>query len=354
LREGEAVGIFPEAGISYTYAVRALMPGTAALARDTGAPIVPLALWGMQRIASVGRPVDGKGPRPSFRRGRRVDVAFGAPLSVAPDEDVVAATQRLGLALTDLLEGLQRHPAHLPRPGEHAPWYPAHLGGHAPDRAEALGLDEVPRTAVPPSWGPAYDAEMNTPDPKTTLVDGLARLQAQVLGKLAGLSEYDLRRPVTPSGTNLLGVVKHLASVQAGYFGATFGRPFPQDLPWLAEDAEVNADMWVTPEESTASVTDLYGASWEHAQGTFGALDLDATGKVPWWPPERRVVTLHQILVHVTTETARHAGHLDIVRETIDGDVGRYEGDPNVPGFDLTDWAAYRAKVEAAARAAAD
>ena len=157
LREGEAVGIFPEAGISYAYAVRALMPGTAALARDTGAPIVPLALWGMQRIASVGRPVDGKGPRPSFKRGRRVDVAFGAPLTVGPDEGLVAATERLGRALTDLLEGLQRHPAHVPRPGEHAPWYPAHLGGHAPDRAEALGLDEVPRTAVPPSWGPPID-----------------------------------------------------------------------------------------------------------------------------------------------------------------------------------------------------
>ena len=120
----------------------------------------------------------------------------------------------------------------------------------------------------------AYDAGVNTPDPKTTLVEGLAKLQAQVLGKLAGLSEYDLRRPVTPTGTNLLGVVKHLASVQAGYFGATFGRPFPQALPWLAEDADTNADMWVTPDESTASITDLYRASWEHAQETIDGLEL--------------------------------------------------------------------------------
>jgi hypothetical protein len=194
---------------------------------------------------------------------------------------------------------------------------------------------------------------VNTPDPKTTLVDGLAKLQAEVLGKLAGLSEYDLRRPVTPTGTNLLGVVKHLASVQAGYFGDTFGRPFPHDLPWLVDDAEVNADMWVTPDESTALITDLYRASWEHAQETIDGLELDATGEVPWWPQEMRVVTLHQILVHMTTETARHAGHLDIVRETIDGDVGRYDGDPSIPGVDLVDWAAYRAKVEAAAQAAA-
>jgi 1-acyl-sn-glycerol-3-phosphate acyltransferase len=154
LCEGEAVGIFPEAGISYSYAVRALMPGAAALARETGAPLVPLAMWGSQRIASVGRKVDGRAPRPSLQRGRRVDVVFGPPLTVGPAEDLTEATRRLGLALTDLVEGLQRLPDHVPSPGEIAPWYPAHLGGHAPDRAEALSLEDLPRTAVPPSWGP--------------------------------------------------------------------------------------------------------------------------------------------------------------------------------------------------------
>ena len=142
--------VFPEAGISWSYAVRSLMRGPAALARETGAPLVPVALWGTQRIWSVGRPVDGRKPRPSLRRHRPVDVAFGEPLTVPPDEDLVAATTRLGHALTGLVEGLQRHPDHVPAPGEHAPWYPAHLGGHAPDRAEALALDDVPRSAVPP------------------------------------------------------------------------------------------------------------------------------------------------------------------------------------------------------------
>jgi hypothetical protein len=56
--------------------------------------------------------------------------------------------------MTELLEDLQRHPDHVPAPGQHAPWYPAHLGGQAPTRAEALALDSVPKTAVPPSWGP--------------------------------------------------------------------------------------------------------------------------------------------------------------------------------------------------------
>ena len=186
-------------------------------------------------------------------------------------------------------------------------------------------------------------------DPKATLVDGLDQLNQQVLAKLEGLSEYDLRRPMTPTGTNLLGVVKHLASVQAGYFGETFGRPFPRELPWWNDDADPNDDMWVTPDESTEWVVDLYRASWAHARATLAGLDLGAEGSVPWWSAPS--VTLHQILVHMTTETARHAGHLDIVRETIDGAAGRYPGDPNMS--DAYDWPAYVEKVETAARAAA-
>ncbi len=158
LREGEAVCVFPEAGLSHSYTVRPLMRGAAALARETGVPVVPVALWGPQRIWSVGlEDARGRKPRPDLTRGRRVDVAFGAPIAVAPDADVDVTTQLLGHRLTTMLEGLQRLPGHLPRPGEHAPWYPAHLGGHAPSRAESLALDDVPRAALRPTWGPAYD-----------------------------------------------------------------------------------------------------------------------------------------------------------------------------------------------------
>lgn len=156
LREGEVVAIFPEAGISYSYTVRALMPGVVRLAQETGAPVVPATQWGMQRVWSVGRPVAGKLPRPSLRRGRVNDLRFGPPFTVPPDGDVAEWTGRLGLLLTDLLEELQQRPHHRPRPDEHAPWYPAHLGGHAPDRVEARVLDVVPRSAVLPTWGPAH------------------------------------------------------------------------------------------------------------------------------------------------------------------------------------------------------
>ena len=154
LREGEVVCAFPEAGISWSYTVRALMPGAVALARETGLPVVPVAVWGGQRVWSVGRPVGGRKPRPDLTRGRVVDVRFADPISVAPGEDLTAATRRLGTALTTTLEELQRLPEHVPAPGERADWYPAHLGGTAPDRTEALAYDVVPTSAVRPTWGP--------------------------------------------------------------------------------------------------------------------------------------------------------------------------------------------------------
>lgn len=159
LGDDQAVCAFPEAGISYSYTVRSLMPGAAALARETGVPIVPVTVWGSQRIWSVGRAVDGRPPAPSWARGRLVDVRFGEPLVVGPRDDLVATTQQLGHELTKTLEELQQLPEHRPRPGERAAWYPAHLGGHAPDRAEARELDSVPRSAVPPTWGPPLVTE---------------------------------------------------------------------------------------------------------------------------------------------------------------------------------------------------
>jgi hypothetical protein len=163
---------------------------------------------------------------------------------------------------------------------------------------------------------------MSGPNPKADLRRYLQIARDALLWKLDGLSEYDARRPMVPTGTNLLGLIKHVASVEAGYFGETFGRPFDESLPWLDEGAEPNADMWATPEETRDQIIDLYRRVWVHADATIDALALDAIGHVPWWPPERSEVTLHQILIHMIAETDRHAGHADIVRELIDGAAG--------------------------------
>jgi Protein of unknown function (DUF664) len=172
--------------------------------------------------------------------------------------------------------------------------------------------------------------------------------------KLDGLGEYDIRRPLVPTGTNLLGLIKHLASVEFGYFGDTFDRPYDEVLPWWDDDAEANADMWATADESRDDVVDLYRRAWAHTDATIDTLDLDAVGHVPWWSPERSEVTLHQILIHVIAETHRHAGHADIVRELIDGSAGLRDGVSNLPDVDADWWVAYRERLEVAARRAAD
>jgi hypothetical protein len=180
----------------------------------------------------------------------------------------------------------------------------------------------------------------------------LRRDREALVWKLEGLSEYDVRRPLVPTGTNLLGLVKHVASVAAGYFGATFGRPFDEPMPWLADDAEPNADMWATVDESREDILGLHERAWAHADATIEALPLDAVGHVPWWPPERREVTLHRILVHMTAETSRHAGHADLVRELIDGTVGLRVDNDNMVAADRDWWDRYRARLEEAARRA--
>ncbi|MEP7020550.1 MAG: DinB family protein [Pseudonocardiales bacterium] len=189
-------------------------------------------------------------------------------------------------------------------------------------------------------------------DPKADLRRYLQSAREALVWKLDGLAEYDIRRPLTPTGTNLLGLVKHVASVEAGYLGDTFGRPFDEPLPWFADDAEANADMWATAEESREQIVGLYHRVWAHSDVTIEALGLDAIGQVPWWPQERREVTLHRILVHMVTETDRHAGHADIVRELIDGTAGLRAGNDNMPPMDQAWWENYRQRVETAAREA--
>jgi uncharacterized damage-inducible protein DinB len=167
------------------------------------------------------------------------------------------------------------------------------------------------------------------------------RVQREALRwKLDGLGERESRLPRTPTGTNLLGLVKHVASMEYDYFGLVFDRPSPEPMPWLADDAEPNADLWATAEQSREWVLSFYDRACAHADSTILELDLDAPGVVPWWAPQTREVTLHRILVHVIAETARHAGHADIVRELLDGVAGLRVEATNLPEGSH-DWVGY-------------
>ncbi|HYN68497.1 MAG TPA: DinB family protein [Ornithinibacter sp.] len=176
-------------------------------------------------------------------------------------------------------------------------------------------------------------------DAKETAWRYLTAQREAVLWKVEGLSERDQRMPMTTSGTNVLGLVKHLAGCEAEYFGGCLGRPWPQPMAFWADDAEPNADMWATPDESPAQILDLYRRVTAFADETIAPLGLDAPATVPWWrTPE---TDLHTLLVHMAVETARHAGHLDILREQLDGARGLRDGMTNLPDVDAAWWDAY-------------
>jgi len=193
---------------------------------------------------------------------------------------------------------------------------------------------------------------MSESDQKADLQRYLQIGRDAVLWKLEGLSEYNVRRPMTPTGTNLLGLVKHLATMELGYFGQVFGRPADEPMPWMAEGADINADMWATAEESREQIVGLYRRACAHSDATIGALNLDSAGQVPWWPEDRREVTLRRILVHMIAETDRHAGHADIVREMIDGAAGLRQDNSNLAPGDLAWWKSYRDQLERIAQEA--
>jgi len=190
------------------------------------------------------------------------------------------------------------------------------------------------------------------PVPKDDLQRYLQAAREALVWKLDGLDDYDVRRPLVPTGTNLLGLVKHMAAVDAGYLGTTFGRPFPEPMPWYEDGAEANADLWATAEESRADIVALYRRVWAHSDLTVETLALDTVGRVPWWPAATGTATLHRILVHLIAETNRHAGHADIVRELIDGTVGLRQGNVNLAAGDQGWWTAYRDRLERTARQA--
>jgi len=193
---------------------------------------------------------------------------------------------------------------------------------------------------------------MTDADAKQTLHWYLQNAREVLLWKLDGLSDYDIRRPMTPTGTNLLGLVKHCAGVECGYFGAVVDRPFSgeKELDWHEDDDAELSGIYATAAESRQQVTDFYRRVWAHSDATIQQLPLDTRGTVPWWPADRRHPTLHALLVHTIQETARHAGHADIIREAIDGAAGLREGVSNMPPeADAAAWKQHYDKLESIA-----
>ncbi|MET7947198.1 DUF664 domain-containing protein [Micromonospora sp. NPDC005324] len=259
------------------------------------------------------------------------------------DGRVVAAINVTVHAAETSLETLIEE--HLPRLLRAAADIGARLGAHR-RRAGGHGPAELDLTSDRPGQR-RHPTGCHSAAMKEDLHSYLKGGRESLLWKLDGLGEYDIRRPLTPTATNLLGLVKHSAAMEILYFGVVFGRPFEQELPYVGDGAETNADMWASAEETREEIVALYRRAIAHADTTIEALALHEVGHVPWWGGA--AVTLHHVLVHVTAETQRHAGHADIVRELIDGAAGLLSRNDNLPPVAESWWLGYRQRVEQAA-----
>jgi uncharacterized damage-inducible protein DinB len=150
---------------------------------------------------------------------------------------------------------------------------------------------------------------------KESLRVSLQRHREVVLWKLADLDDEQVRRRMTPTGTSLLGLVKHLAMVEYGWFCETFGRPSEAPEP---DPDDPEADLRIEPGESTADIVALYRRACAAADGVIAEVDVEETGAAWFGDP----VSMRWVLIHMIEETARHAGHMDILRELVDGRTG--------------------------------
>lgn len=197
---------------------------------------------------------------------------------------------------------------------------------------------------------------------KTILHRYLQQQREVMLFKLEGLTERQVRWPVTPTGTTLLGLVKHLTWVELGYLGECLSRPLAGPWPWETDDAAADpdldpdgelTDLWARADESREDIVDGYRAAWAHGDAALRELPLTVVAEVPWWSEERRRPTLHTLLVHLIAETARHAGHADIVREGLDGASGMRTEVSNLPELSAQQWAGHFERLRTIAEDAA-
>ena len=153
---------------------------------------------------------------------------------------------------------------------------------------------------------------------KESLSAAIHRHREAIDWKLAGLADDDLRASRLPSGMSPIGLVKHIAAVEYGWFCATFGRDH-EPLPFDLDDQD--ADFRVGPDEPVADVLAFWDRARTAADDAVAAVDLDETGTA-WFGEE---VSMRWVMIHMLEELARHAGHMDVMRELVDGRTGDHD-----------------------------
>jgi len=155
---------------------------------------------------------------------------------------------------------------------------------------------------------------------KGSLQASLDRHRDAVLWKLQGLTDAELRHAMLPSGNTLLGLVKHLATWEYIWICRTFGQPTEQ-LP--IDGGDDYADVRIDPHDSTAGILAFYRRARGAADEVISRVGLDEVGTTMFDDS----VSLRWVVIHILEDTARHAGHIDVMRELIDGAVGDHQCD---------------------------
>ncbi|MFR9774888.1 DinB family protein [Micromonospora sp. MS34] len=168
-------------------------------------------------------------------------------------------------------------------------------------------------TTIDPTLGPVL---ARTGDERAVLESFLDFHRAVVLRKARGLSDADASRRLVPSLTTLAGLLKHLALVERNWFPCLFA-PEPGDV-YLTTEEEAEASFTLDPGETVETLAAAYEAACARSRAVAVRFDLDHV--VPH--PQLGEVSLRWVLVHLIEETARHAGHADILRELTDGRTG--------------------------------
>ncbi|MDJ0354486.1 DinB family protein [Pseudarthrobacter sp. PH31-O2] len=192
----------------------------------------------------------------------------------------------------------------------------------------------------------------DTNDRATQLREYLNDAREAILWKCEGLSDAQARTPLTPTGTHVMGLLLHLAVTESQYFISCLGREIENPvIQGVIASRDAQADFLPPPNMTLADAVEIYRETTVAADAVLDDLELDTTAVVQWWTKHRHT-TVERLLVHMIAESHRHAGHLDIVREQLDGFIGLRPSAPNIPGLTPDQWEEQRLRIKELARGA--
>ncbi|WP_186313492.1 DinB family protein [Paenarthrobacter nicotinovorans] len=159
-----------------------------------------------------------------------------------------------------------------------------------------------------------------------------------ILWKCEGLSDAQARTPLTPTGTHVMGLLLHLAVTESQYFISCLGREIENAvIRHVIEAEDAQADFLPPPGMTLEDAVRIYRQTIVAVDAVLDEVELNSPAVVEWWIKHRHT-TVERLLVHMIAESHRHAGHLDIVREQLDGFVGLRPSAPNIPDLTPDQW----------------